>query len=106
MKIHYTAVAPVLFVFLWSTGFIGTKLGIPYAEPLTFLTVRLSIASVLLFVLVPLLKEPWIGGGIFYYTAATWAGYSSPLTEGWMQDLVPWWSGYSPCVPCYLLLFC
>jgi len=64
MKIHYTAVAPVLFVFLWSTGFIGTKLGIPYAEPLTFLTVRLSIASVLLFVLVPLLKEPWIGSGI------------------------------------------
>ncbi len=54
------AYAPWLFVFLWSTGFIGTKLGIPFAAPLTFLCVRLSIASALLFVLVPLLKEPWI----------------------------------------------
>ncbi len=33
-------VAPVLFVFLWSTGFVGAKLGLPHAEPLTFLLVR------------------------------------------------------------------
>lgn len=34
------AVAPALFVLLWSTGFIGAKYGLPYAEPLTFLYVR------------------------------------------------------------------
>jgi hypothetical protein len=27
---------PFLFVFLWSTGFIGAKYGLPYAEPLSF----------------------------------------------------------------------
>jgi len=63
MKRHYMNFAPVLFVFLWSTGFIGTKLGIPYAEPLTFLFVRFFIASTLLLLLVPILKEPWIRNG-------------------------------------------
>ena len=32
--------APLLFVFLWSTGFIGAKFGLPHAEPLSFLLVR------------------------------------------------------------------
>ncbi len=29
-----------LFVVLWSTGFISAKLGLPYAEPATFLVIR------------------------------------------------------------------
>ena len=33
--------APATFVLLWSTGFIGAKYGLPYAEPLTFLTLRM-----------------------------------------------------------------
>ncbi len=32
--------APALFVLLWSTGFIGSKLGAPYIDPMVFLTVR------------------------------------------------------------------
>jgi len=32
-------VAPV-FVLLWSTGFIGARYGMPYAEPATFLAIR------------------------------------------------------------------
>ncbi|WP_100499789.1 DMT family transporter [Geodermatophilus chilensis] len=39
---------PALFVLLWSTGFIGAKYGLPYAEPLTFLGVRLAAAAGLL----------------------------------------------------------
>jgi drug/metabolite transporter (DMT)-like permease len=31
---------PLLFVVLWSTGFIGAKLGLPDCEPLTLLTLR------------------------------------------------------------------
>ena len=31
--------APV-FILLWSTGFIGAKYGLPYAEPMTFLMLR------------------------------------------------------------------
>lgn len=40
--------APALFVFLWSTGFIGAKLGLPHAEPLTFLLLRYAIVLVLM----------------------------------------------------------
>ncbi|MBK0399102.1 DMT family transporter [Limibaculum sp. M0105] len=40
-------VAP-LFVVLWSTGFIGAKLGLPHAEPLTFLTLRYALVVVLI----------------------------------------------------------
>jgi drug/metabolite transporter (DMT)-like permease len=42
-------IAPGLFVLLWSTGFIGAKYGLPYAEPFTFLFVRMVIACGLLF---------------------------------------------------------
>lgn len=35
------AAAPVLFVLLWSTGFIGARFGLPYIEPMTFLAVRM-----------------------------------------------------------------
>ena len=42
------AAAPVLFVFLWSTGFIGAKYGLPYIEPLTFLAVRMLFVVMIL----------------------------------------------------------
>src|SRR3954454_10374220 len=38
-----SAGAPALFVVLWSTGFIGAKLGVPYAEPFTFLSLRFAL---------------------------------------------------------------
>jgi drug/metabolite transporter (DMT)-like permease len=39
---------PALFVLLWSTGFVGAKYGLPYAEPFTFLGYRLLTAGLLL----------------------------------------------------------
>ena len=53
------SVAPGLFVLLWSTGFIGAKLGLPYAEPLTFLLVRFAVVIFLLSTLALLLRRPW-----------------------------------------------
>lgn len=44
----WIATAPILFVLMWSTGFIGTKLGIPYAEPFTFLAIRFAISAAIL----------------------------------------------------------
>ena len=35
------AAAPLIFVLLWSTGFIGARYGLPYIEPMTFLGVRM-----------------------------------------------------------------
>lgn len=51
--------APTLFVLLWSTGFIGAKYGLPYAEPFSFLALRLLIACALLAPAIVLLKKPW-----------------------------------------------
>lgn len=52
-------VAPVLFVLLWSTGFVGAKLGLPYAEPLTFLLIRFAVVICILVVLAVVLRRPW-----------------------------------------------
>jgi len=50
---------PLFFVFLWSTGFIVAKLGLPYAPPLTFLIVRcLGVLAVLLPVVL-IWRAPW-----------------------------------------------
>lgn len=51
--------SPMLFVVLWSTGFIGAKFGLPYAEPLTFLTLRFAAVSALMLILALLLRAPW-----------------------------------------------
>lgn len=48
----FARAAPALFVFLWSTGFIGSRLGLPYCEPMTFLTWRFAIVALLLVVIV------------------------------------------------------
>lgn len=44
----WTAAAPAVFVVLWSTGFIVAKAGLPYAEPLTFLTWRFVFVTLLM----------------------------------------------------------
>src|SRR3712207_6137235 len=48
---------PALFVLLWSTGFVGAKYGLPYAEPFTFLSLRLGVAAALLGVLAVALRS-------------------------------------------------
>lgn len=53
------SLAPGLFVLLWSTGFIGAKLGLPYAEPLTFLLLRFACVIALLGMLALILRRPW-----------------------------------------------
>ena len=54
-----TRLTPLLFVLLWSTGFIGAKYGLPYAEPLTFLVSRYVLVIVLMSVLALAMRAPW-----------------------------------------------
>ena len=62
--------APVTFVVLWSTGFVGAKFGLPYAEPLPFLAVRLALASVLLWLVAITTRAPLPGTARAYGQAA------------------------------------
>jgi drug/metabolite transporter (DMT)-like permease len=50
---------PALFVLLWSTGFVGAKYGLPYADPFPFLAVRLALAAALLALLAAVTRSPW-----------------------------------------------
>ncbi len=50
---------PLLFVFLWSTGFIGAKYGLPYAAPLSFLFVRYLAVIALMTAIALLTRAPW-----------------------------------------------
>jgi len=51
-----TRIIPAVFVVLWATGFIGARYAMPWAEPFTFLWVRMVISLVLLVALVPIFK--------------------------------------------------
>ena len=51
--------APMIFVLLWSTGFIGAKYGLPYVEPFTFLGLRMGLVVVLHVLIVWLWRVRW-----------------------------------------------
>lgn len=59
---RWTAAIPWLFVLLWSSGFIGSKLGVPYAEPFTFLMMRYSIVLAILVPIALISRAPWPKG--------------------------------------------
>ncbi|NMG70054.1 DMT family transporter [Parazoarcus communis] len=56
-------IMPLLFVVLWSTGFIGAKFGLPYAEPLTFLATRYVLVILLMAMLALAMRAPWPQSG-------------------------------------------
>jgi drug/metabolite transporter (DMT)-like permease len=49
--------APVVFVVLWSTGFIVARYGTADSGPITFLAIRVTIAAVILWALSRFVKE-------------------------------------------------
>lgn len=53
------ALAPALFVILWSSGFIGARLGVQYAEPFTVLLLRFSVVLSIMLPLSLLLRVSW-----------------------------------------------
>ena len=55
----WVALMPPVFVFLWATGFIAAKFGLPYAGPFTMLTLRFGIVVVLMTGLALLMRAPW-----------------------------------------------
>ena len=47
---------PLTFVFLWSTGFIGAKLGLPYIEAYSFLSIRIVFVLAILLALIAIAR--------------------------------------------------
>lgn len=59
MTARLSAALPLLFVVLWSTGFIGARLGLPHVEPLTFLLLRYVAVIALMTVVALAARAPW-----------------------------------------------
>jgi drug/metabolite transporter (DMT)-like permease len=49
----------MLFVLLWSTGFIGARFGLPYIEPLTFLAVRMVFVVAIMVMIALIAGARW-----------------------------------------------
>ena len=61
---------PLVFVLLWSSGFIVARFGLPYAPPLTFLILRFVGVLALLLPAVLVLRAPWPHGKIGHIAVA------------------------------------
>ncbi|OAN13814.1 multidrug transporter [Photobacterium jeanii] len=61
-------IAPYLFVVLWSSGFIGARFGLPFAEPATFLLLRMLANLVVFAVLLKLLKVSLPKGKMLWHS--------------------------------------
>src|SRR5450830_120235 len=55
-------ILPFAFVVLWSTGFIGARLGLPHIQPLTFLLIRYLAVLVCMVLIALLSRAPWPRG--------------------------------------------
>jgi drug/metabolite transporter (DMT)-like permease len=66
MNFRLQAAAPLFFVLLWSTGFIGARLGLPHAEPLTFLLARYLCVVALMLPVALITRAPWPSGARTY----------------------------------------
>ena len=53
---------PVVFVLIWSTGFIVARYGMPYAPPFKFLVLRYALSLVSLSVWAFVARIPWPAG--------------------------------------------
>lgn len=58
-KYNWLSFAPILFVGLWATGFIGSRLSAPYAEPLSFLSIRFAIVALILIAVSLIFSAKW-----------------------------------------------
>ncbi|MCP5083868.1 MAG: DMT family transporter [Alphaproteobacteria bacterium] len=56
---RWLAAAPIFFVLLWATGFVGAGLSMPHSEPFTFLTARFAAVIPLMAALAVVLRAPW-----------------------------------------------
>ncbi len=65
--------APAVFVVLWASGFIGAKFGLAYAEPMTFLSLRMIAVVLLLAIVIVVTRPKWPGRASIFHSAVTGA---------------------------------
>ncbi len=94
-----TLAAP-LFVFIWSTGFIIARFGMPYMEPATFLSLRFTGVLIVMGLIILFWKPVWptrsqtvhiaIAGALlqFGYVMGVWSAVRLGMTAGLVAIIV------------------
>lgn len=59
MKQSLQRLIPVIFVFVWSTGFIVARYGMPYSEPMTFMFLRFTGVLIVMVPVALLARVTW-----------------------------------------------
>ncbi|MBD8530719.1 MULTISPECIES: DMT family transporter [unclassified Massilia] len=54
---------PLLFIAMWSSGYVVGKLAVPYAPPFTLLTLRFGLGAALLLLIALATRAPWPSSG-------------------------------------------
>ena len=63
---------PVVFVLIWSTGFIVAKFGLPFAPALSFLVIRYTLSIICFLVWIRVSRARWpVGGRQWLHLAVT-----------------------------------
>lgn len=82
----WTDTLPAVFVVLWASGFVGSRLGAPYSEPFTFLGIRFAIAAICMVLICHAMRAAWPSGR----TALTHAGIIGILVHATYLGGVFW----------------
>lgn len=53
---------PLLFILLWSSGYVAGRLGLPHTGPFTLLTLRFGLAALVLLIVALASRAPWPRG--------------------------------------------
>jgi drug/metabolite transporter (DMT)-like permease len=104
---------PFIFVALWASGFIGAKFGLAYAEPATFLSIRMCINAILFIGLVAFLKKHIPKGKLFWHSCVTGilihglylGGSFKAISLGMPAGLNALLVGIQPILTAFLLMF-
>jgi len=55
----FIVLSPALFVLLWSTGFLGMKMGVQHAGTMTLLAVRFTLTTTVLLIICAIVRPNW-----------------------------------------------
>ncbi|HET7793067.1 MAG TPA: DMT family transporter [Rhizobacter sp.] len=92
---------PAVFVLIWSTGFIVARYGMPYAPPITFLSIRYALSVLCFGVWIALSRAEWprsrvqwvhlcVSGVLMHagYLGGVWAAVKDGMGAGTIALLV------------------
>lgn len=92
---------PAVFVFIWSTGFVVARLGMPHAPPLSFLALRFALSVPIFIVWVAVARARWPRNGMQWlhlavtgalmhagYLGGVWAAIKGGLGAGTVALIV------------------